>query len=134
MITPVVRRCLPDGTTLVTFRVASNERRFNRDTGAWGDGDSLYLSVTCWRQLAENVLRTFSVGDPIIVRGRLFTRSYEDKEGQQKSVTELEGLTVGPDLSRAVAKITRLHRDGTPVGLVPAGADEQQEPQIGDIR
>lgn len=130
VITNVVRRCLPDGTTLVNFRVASNERRFNKDAGGWANGDSLYLSVTCWRQLAENVLRTFSVGDPIIVRGRLFTRSYEDKEGRQKSVIEMEGLAVGPDLARSVAKITRLHRDGTPVGLVPAGSDERREPGV----
>lgn len=125
VITNVVRRCLPDGTTLVNFRVASNERRYNKDTGAWANADSLYMSVTCWRQLAENVLRTFSVGDPIIVRGRLFTRSFEDKEGRQRSVTELEGLAVGPDLTRSIAKVTRLNREGMPLGLVPAGPDDR---------
>lgn len=128
VITNVIRRRFLDGTTLVSFRVASNERRYDKDTGTWVKGDSLYVSVTCWRQLGENVLRTFSVGDPIIIRGRLYTRSYEDKEGRQKSVIELEGLAVGPDLSRSVAKVTRLHRDGTPYGLVPAGSDERPAP------
>ncbi len=112
LISPVNRRRLPDGTSVVSFRVASNERRFDRPTATWTDGDSLYVSVTCWRQLAENVHRTFNVGDPIIVRGRLHSRSYDDRDGKRQTVTELEGLAVGPDLTRATAEITRLRRDG----------------------
>ena len=69
LITAVNRRRLADGTTVASFRVASNERRFDRATGTWTDGDTLYVSVTCWRQLAENVHVTFNMGDPIIVRG-----------------------------------------------------------------
>jgi single-strand DNA-binding protein len=113
LITPVNRRRLTDGTTVVSFRVASNERRFDRSSASWTDGDSLYVSVTCWRQLAENVHRTFNVGDPVIVRGRLHSRDYDDRDGKRHSVIELEGLAVGPDLTRATAEITRIRRDGS---------------------
>ena len=126
LITNVNRRRLPDGATRVNFRVASNERRFDRATENWVDGDSLYVSVTCWRQLAENVHRTFNLGDPIIVQGRLHSRSYEDREGQRQSVIELEGLAVGPDLNRAAAVVTRLRRDGTPLGLSRTPDDQPQ--------
>ena len=127
LITNVNRRRLTDGTTVVNFRVASNERRFDRASGTWTDGDTLYVSVTCWRQLAENVHRTFNTGDPIIVQGRLYTRNYEDKEGRRQSVTELEGFAVGPDLTRASAVVTRLRRDGTPVGSSPRASDAEGE-------
>jgi single-strand DNA-binding protein len=127
LITNVNRRRLTDGTTVVNFRVASNERRFDRASGTWTDGDTLYVSVTCWRQLAENVHRTFNMGDPIIVHGRLYTRSYEDKEGRRQSVAELEGFAVGPDLTRASAVVTRLRRDGTAVGA-PRASDAKADP------
>src|SRR3954453_9110558 len=126
LITNVNRRRLTDGTTVANFRVASNERRFDRANGTWTDGDTLYVSVTCWRQLAENVHRTFNVGDPIIVQGRLYTRNYDDKEGRRQSVTELEGFAVGPDLTRASAVVTRLRRDGSPAGS-PRAADAEGE-------
>ena len=74
--------------------------------------------MTCWRQLAENVYVTFNLGDPIIVRGRLHTRSYEDKDGRRQTVIEMEALAVGPDLTRATAKVTRLRRDGNPSARV----------------
>ena len=129
LITAVDRRRLPDGTAVANFRIASNERRFDREKETWSDGDSLYVSVTCWRQLAENVHATFAVGDPIIVRGRLHTRSYEDKDGKRQSVTALEGLAVGPDLTRAMARLVRLRRDGTPVGVAPRGSEAPGEPE-----
>jgi single-strand DNA-binding protein len=111
--------------------VASNERRFDRASGTWTDGDTLYVSVTCWRQLAENVHRTFNMGDPIIVQGRLYTRNYEDREGKRQSVTELEGLAVGPDLTRASAVVTRLRRDGTPLGSPSRSSDGEGDPAQG---
>ena len=77
------------------------------------------MSVTCWRQLAENVHRTFNVGDPIIVRGRLRSRTYEDKEVEPQTVTELEGLAVGPDLSRSVGRRHPAPPRWPPLGLAP---------------
>jgi single-strand DNA-binding protein len=126
LITPVNRRWLPDGAAVANFRVASNERRYDRATETWTDGDSLYVSVTCWRQLAENVHLSFTIGDPIIVRGRLHTRTYDDKEGKRQTITELEANAVGPDLARASAKVTRLRRDGSAAAPAtsPAGTTE----------
>jgi single-strand DNA-binding protein len=128
VITAVKRRRLPDGTSVASFRIASNERRYNRAADDWTDGDSLYLSVSCWRQLAENVHTTFDIGDPIIVRGRLHTRSYEDKDGRPQTVVEMEGLAVGPDLTRATARIVRLRRDGSPVAAMPRSTDGAGDP------
>jgi single-strand DNA-binding protein len=127
LITPVNRRRLTDGTSVVSFRVASNERRFDRATASWTDGDSLYVQVSCWRQLAENVHRSFNVGDPIIVRGRLHSRSYDDRDGKRQTVIELEGLAVGPDLTRATVEITRLRRDGSAPAPGPRSTDSDPD-------
>lgn len=132
LITNVNRRRLADDSSVVNFRVACTERRFDRATESWGDGDSLYVSVTCWRQLAENVHRTLTIGDPIIVRGRLRTRNYEDKDGRRQSVIELEGLAVGPDLTRSAARVTRLRRDGTPVLAIAAGTNGEPAGTAGE--
>lgn len=109
LITPLNRRWLADGTCVVSFRVASNTRRYDRASDGWVDGDRVYLSVTCWRRLAANVYASFSTGDPIIVQGRIYTRSYE-KDGQRHSITEMEALAVGPDLTRCTAAVTRTKR------------------------
>jgi single-strand DNA-binding protein len=121
----VDRRRLPGGTTLVNFRVASNERRFDRAKATWIDGEALYLPVTAWRKLAENVHASFVVGDPIIVRGRLFSRGY-DKDGRRHSVITLEATAVGPDLTRSTASVTRTGRAdaGGPGRRSAAGAGD----------
>jgi single-strand DNA-binding protein len=105
---PSARR-LENGTTVCNFRVASTARRFDREAGKWADGDSLFLKVTCWRQLADNALQSVFRGDPVVVVGRLFTRSYE-VEGQRRSSYEMEAVSVGHDLARGVAEFTRTAR------------------------
>jgi single-strand DNA-binding protein len=92
--------------------VASNERRFDKEAGRWTDGDRLYLTVTCWRKLASNVLVSLGKGDPVMVTGRVYTRGFE-VEGQKRSVTELEATAVGPDLSRCSVELVRVRRAGT---------------------
>jgi len=109
VITDVKQRRITDGTRVASFRVASNERRFDKETQSWINGDTLYVSVTCWRKLALGVAASLTKGDPVVVTGRLFTRGYEI-EGQKRSVTELEAFAVGPDLSRCVADVTRASR------------------------
>jgi single-strand DNA-binding protein len=109
VITDVKQRRITDGTRVASFRVASNERRFDKETQSWVNGESLYVSVTCWRKLALGVAASLTKGDPVMVTGRLFTRGYE-VEGQKRSVTELEAFAVGPDLSRCVADVTRASR------------------------
>ncbi|WP_219420190.1 single-stranded DNA-binding protein [Pseudonocardia nigra] len=109
LITQVDRRTTATGRTRASFRVAGKERRFDRSSQSWGPGDSLYVSVTCWRGLADNVHASLSVGDPIIVHGRLHSRSYE-RDGKQQTVLELEAYAVGPDLSWSTAAVTRTKR------------------------
>jgi single-strand DNA-binding protein len=97
---------------VASFRVASNERRFDKETQSWVNGENLYASVTCWRKLALGVTASLTKGDPVMVTGRLFTRGYEVK-GQTRSVTELEAFAVGPDPSRCVADVTHASRKAT---------------------
>lgn len=126
--TRVDLRNLQDGTVLASFRVATTERRRDRDTGSWRDGESLYLHVTCWRALAENVHRSLGVGDPVVIHGKLFTRSWE-KDGKRQSAVEMEGHTVGPDLARSTAVVTRPSRSGG--GAVAAVDEPGNGPQSG---
>ncbi len=118
LIGAVTGRRLADGTSVVNFRVAGNERRRDR-AGGWRDGDRLYVSVTCWRRLADNVVASFVAGDPIIVHGRLYSRDYEEN-GVRQWVTEMEGLAVGPDLTRCTATVRRRR-----AGAAEAGHDGQ---------
>ncbi|HEY0485400.1 MAG TPA: single-stranded DNA-binding protein [Mycobacteriales bacterium] len=99
-------RQFENGTSVCNFRVASTARRFDRESGRWADGDSLFLKVACWRQLAENVVHSVGKGDPVIVVGRLYTRSYE-VEGQRRSSYEIDAVSVGHDLCRGVSDFRR---------------------------
>ena len=127
----VTRRELADGRAVASFRVASNERRWSRGANGWADGDHLYISVTCWRRLAENVAASFVGGDPVVVHGRLYTREYE-KGGTRNWVIELEALAVGPDLTRCTAVVTRIPRarrpDGEAVAAAPAPRSDSPAP------
>lgn len=124
------RRKTEAGISVTNFRVASTARRYDRQDGRWIDGDSLYLKVSCWRQLADNVDRSVVKGDPIVVTGRLYTRSYE-VEGQRRSSYELEALALGLDLTRGVAQFTR-SRNAPPTyevnGEAGGGAAGDSEP------
>jgi len=122
LITPVNRRNVADGRSVANFRVACNERRIDRATGEWGDGDTLYIGVTCWRELAEHVAATFGIGDPIIVRGRIHTSTYEGKDGR-RSVQQIDADAVGPDLARCrVSGLTRTRRGDTPGRAADGGS------------
>jgi single-strand DNA-binding protein len=103
-------RVTTHGNKVVNFRVASTARRRDRVTGEWGDGDSLYLAVSCWRDLGPNVVDSLHKGDPVIVTGRVFTRPYE-RDGQQRNVYEVDALAVGPDLARGTAQFRRTPRN-----------------------
>jgi single-strand DNA-binding protein len=95
-----------NGTSVCNFRVASTARRFDRGSNSWADGDSLFLKVTCWRQLADHVTQSIRKGDPVVVVGRLYTRPYE-LEGQRRSSYEMEAVSVGHDLTRGVTEFRR---------------------------
>lgn len=123
---PECRR-LEESRQLVTnFRVAATSRRYDRHQERWVDGDTLRLRVTCWRQLAENVMRCVHVGDPVIVSGRLSSRSWETEEHVKRVSYELEAASVGHDLSRGRAKFARVR----PNTLTSAIDDELSDARI----
>ena len=105
-------RFTPNGAAVANFRIASTPRRFNRQTSQWEDGEAMYLTCNVWRQAAENVAESLSKGMRVIVQGRLRQRSYESREGERRSIFEVEVDEVGPSLSFATAQVTRASRGG----------------------
>jgi single-strand DNA-binding protein len=103
-------RYTPTGQAVANFRVASTPRFLDRQTNEWKDGDSLFLSCNVWRQAAENVAESLQRGMRVIVSGRLRQRSYETKEGEKRTVYEVEVDEVGPSLRNASAKVVRSSR------------------------
>jgi single-strand DNA-binding protein len=98
------------GQPVATFRVASTPRVMDRQTNEWKDGDSLFLTCNVWRQAAENVAESLQRGMRVIVTGRLKQRNYETKEGEKRTVYEIEVDDVGPSLRNASAKVARANR------------------------
>jgi single-strand DNA-binding protein len=98
------------GVPVANFRVASTPRFFDKSTQEWKDGDGLFLTVNVWRQAAENVAESITKGMAVIVVGKLRQRSYETKEGEKRTVYEIEADAVGPNLRNASAKVTRAAR------------------------
>jgi single-strand DNA-binding protein len=105
-------RFTPAGQPVARFRVASTPRFRDNATGEWKDGDSLFLTCNVWRQAAENVAESLTRGMRVIVSGRLRQRSYETKEGEKRTVYEVEVDDVGPSLRNASAKVNRVARSG----------------------
>jgi single-strand DNA-binding protein len=103
-------RFTPSGQPVAKFRVASTPRYRDNATGEWKDGDSLFLTCNVWRQAAENVAESLTRGMRVIVTGRLRQRSYETKEGEKRTVYELEVDEVGPSLRNATGKVTKATR------------------------
>ena len=104
-------RFTPGGAAVANFTVASTPRSFDKNTNEWKDGEALFLRCTVWRQVAENVAESLFKGSAVIVQGRLKQRSYE-KEGEKRTVYELDVEEVGPSLKFATAKVTKASRSG----------------------
>ncbi len=115
-------RFTPTGQAVANFRVASTPRFLDRTTNEWKDGESLFLTCNVWRQAAENVAESLQRGMRVIVAGRLRQRSYETREGEKRTVYEIEVDEVGPSLRNASAKITKSSRSGGGFGSGPSGA------------
>jgi single-strand DNA-binding protein len=109
-------RFTPSGAAVANFRVASTPRTYDRQSGEWKDGESLFLSCSVWRQAAENVAESLQRGMRVIIQGRLKQRSYDDREGQKRTVFEIDVDEVGPSLRSATAKVTKAMRSGGPGG------------------
>jgi single-strand DNA-binding protein len=115
LVAPEWRRLEQSGSMVANFRVASHARRFDRETNTWVDSRSLRVRVTAWRKLAEGVISSISVGDPIIVYGRFFTRDWKDAEGNDRITYELEAVSIGHDLARGRSRFARNSRSSNPV-------------------
>jgi single-strand DNA-binding protein len=105
-------RFTPSGAAVANFRIASTPRTFDRQTNEWKDGEALFLQCSVWREAAENVAESLTKGMRVIVQGRLTQRSYETREGEKRTVVELQVDEVGPSLRYASAKVTRTQRSG----------------------
>jgi single-strand DNA-binding protein len=105
-------RFTPSGAAVANFRIASTPRTFDKQSNEWKDGDALFLSCSVWRQAAENVAESLQKGMRVVVQGRLKQRSYETREGEKRTVVELEVEEVGPSLKYATAKVARVQRSG----------------------
>ena len=105
-------RYTPTGVAVANFRIASTPRTFDRQSNEWKDGDSLFLTCNVWRQAAENVAESLQRGMRVIVSGRLHQRSYETREGEKRTVFEVEVDDVGPSMRNASAKVSKSNRSG----------------------
>jgi len=105
-------RFTQSGAAVAKFRLASTPRTFDRQSGEWKDGESLFLTCNVWRQAAENVAESLQRGTRVIVQGRLKQRSYETREGEKRTVYEVEVDEVGPSLRSATAKVNKTARTG----------------------
>jgi single-strand DNA-binding protein len=105
-------RFTPSGAAVANFRIASTPRTFDKQSNEWKDGDALFLSCSVWRQAAENVAESLQKGMRVVVQGNLRSRQYETREGEKRTVFEIQVDEVGPSLKYATAKVTRTQRSG----------------------
>ena len=105
-------RFTPSGAAVANFTVASTPRIFDRQSNEWKDGDALFMRCSIWREAAENVAESLTRGSRVIVQGRLKQRSYETREGEKRTVVELEVDEIGPSLRYATAKVNKANRSG----------------------
>jgi len=103
-------RFTASGQAVASFRIASTPRFLDKATNEWKDGDGLFLTVNVWRQMAENCAESLVKGSRVIVQGRLKQRSYETKEGEKRTVYEVEADDVGPSLRNATARVNKTSR------------------------
>ena len=116
-------RFTPSGAAVANFRIASTPRTFDKQSNEWKDGEALFLSCSVWRQAAENVAESLQKGMRVVVQGRLKQRQYETREGEKRTVIELDVEEVGPSLKYATAKVTRVTRGGGGGGFGAGGDD-----------
>jgi single-strand DNA-binding protein len=128
-------RFTPSGSAVSNFTLASTPRTFNRQTNGWEDGETLFLRASVWREAAENVAETLKKGMRVIASGRLKSRQYETKEGEKRTVIELEIDEIGPSLRYANATVNRTQRgnqqqgNGNDYAPAQGGYSQQQPPQ-----
>ena len=136
---PAELRYVPSGRGVASFSVAVTERRFDNQANEWKDGDTTFYPCSVWGQAAENVCETLAdKGMRVIVQGRLKSRSYETREGEKRTVFEIDVEEVGPSLLRATAVVTRATSGAQPgrqpAARQPAGRPQAADPWAGNVR
>jgi single-strand DNA-binding protein len=116
-------RFTPSGAAVASFTVASTPRTFDRQTNEWKDGEALFLRCSIWRQAAENVAESLQRGTRVVVTGRLKQRSFETREGEKRTVVELDVDEIGPSLRYATAKVNKTTRGSSGGGFGSGGSD-----------
>ena len=114
-------RFTPSGVAVAKFTIASTPRNFDKASNEWKDGETLFISCNVWRQSAENAAESLTKGTRVIAQGRLKSRSYETKEGEKRTVFEMEVDAFGPDLTRATAKVTKTSGNNKPASAPSSG-------------
>ncbi|WP_436537062.1 single-stranded DNA-binding protein [Actinoplanes sp. HUAS TT8] len=109
---PEWRRTTQSNQLVANFRIASTARRYDRENRCWVDGNTLRIRVSAWRRLAEGVVSSISVGDPVVAYGRVYTRDWEDEEGNHRVAYEMEAHAIGHDLARGRARFARSRPTG----------------------
>jgi single-strand DNA-binding protein len=115
-------RFTPSGAAVANFTVASTPRIYDRQSGEWRDGEALFLRCNIWREAAENVAESLTRGSRVIVQGRLKQRSFETREGEKRTVFEVEVDEIGPSLRYATAKVNKASRSGGGGGFGSSGS------------
>jgi single-strand DNA-binding protein len=120
-------RFTQSGAAVASFTVASTPRTFDKNSGEWKDGEALFMRCNVWRQVAENVTESLTRGSRVLVSGRLRQRSFETKEGEKRTVVELDVDEIGPSLRYATAKVNRVSRDNPSQGSGFGGQQQRQQ-------
>jgi single-strand DNA-binding protein len=121
VVTEITRHTFPNGDRKTSFRLMARERRFDRDSQDWVDGDKVFVQVNCWRRLAEGVAVSLVKGDNVVVTGRFYVREYFTESGERRSSNELDARSVGPDLAWCTVSVER------PPGLAGASTGAAAE-------
>ncbi|NEM06157.1 single-stranded DNA-binding protein [Geodermatophilus normandii] len=127
-------RWTPSGAAVANFTIASTPRTLDRQTQEWKDGEALFLRCSVWRQAAEHVAESLTRGSRVMAQGRLKQRSYETKEGENRTVIELEVDEIGPSLRYATATVARVSRSGDGPGGGSGGGTETGNGRVGAAR
>ena len=127
-----ILRFAQSGAAVANFTIASTPRAFDKTSNEWKDGDTMFLNCSIWRQAAEHVAESLTKGTRVIVQGRLKSRSYDDREGNKRTVFEVDVEEIGPSLARATAVVTRATTGGgKPAPRQPAGRPPAADPWAG---
>ena len=138
LVADVELRFTPSGAAVANFTVASTPRYYDKASNEWKDADTLFLPCSIWRDAAEHCAESLTKGTRVIVQGRLQQRSYDDREGNKRTIYEVAVDEVGPSLLRATAVVTRATSGAQPgrqpAARQPAGRPQAADPWAGNVR